>query len=77
MNPTEKSEEMKHVLDILANRTESILNNTCVPPPIGCGKQIVGFSDIGSLQEYRISGLCEVCQNEIFNGEVPGDEQYE
>lgn len=48
------------------NRIESINNKRCINPPIGCGKEITGFKDILSQKEYRISGLCQKCQDEIF-----------
>jgi len=36
---------------------------TCV----SCGEEIKGFRDKLSVKEYRISGLCQKCQDEIFN----------
>lgn len=40
---------------------------------VGCGKEIKGFNDFKdrqSLQEFRISGLCQKCQDEVFKEEV-------
>ena len=31
-----------------------------------CGKEITGFRDIQSEREYRISGLCQECQDRIW-----------
>ncbi len=31
-----------------------------------CGKEITGFRDIQSEREYRISGLCQECQDKIW-----------
>src|SRR5882757_10107025 len=44
-------------------------NNRCVIPPIGCGKVIeprVEFYDDASFREYKISGLCQGCQDKVF-----------
>ena len=39
---------------------------------IGCGKEIEDFGkefhDALSAKEYNISGLCQVCQDNFFNG---------
>lgn len=48
------------------DRRDSINDNRCVPPPIGCGCSITGFRDEQSEAEYRISGLCQRCQDKIF-----------
>jgi len=32
-----------------------------------CGKPISTFNDWISYQEYQISGMCQVCQDEIFD----------
>lgn len=50
-------------------RQQSIWEGTCIKPPIGCGKPITGFKDILSQKEYRISGLCQACQDSIFDTE--------
>ena len=37
---------------------------------IRCGSEkieISDFTDIVSVKEYRISGLCQECQDEVFN----------
>jgi len=31
-----------------------------------CGKPITGFRDVLSEKEYRISGLCQECQDGVF-----------
>jgi hypothetical protein len=49
------------------SRSRFIASGRCVPPPIGCGAMNVGeFRDLKSLQEYRISGMCQVCQDKFF-----------
>ncbi|KKK62270.1 hypothetical protein LCGC14_3006030, partial [marine sediment metagenome] len=40
--------------------------NRCIPEPAGCGKPIVNFKDDQSDREYRISGLCQDCQDSVF-----------
>jgi len=43
-----------------------------------CGKFIVltEFKDLLSLREYEISGMCQLCQDEVFTDEYE-DEFYE
>ena len=31
-----------------------------------CGEEIKGFNDPRSLREYKISGLCQECQDKTF-----------
>jgi hypothetical protein len=38
-----------------------------------CGQEVPGFRDELSLREYRISGLCQKCQDTAFGSEE-GDE---
>lgn len=45
--------------------SERISNNRC---PM-CNKEITGFRDSLSEKEYKISGLCQKCQDKIFNAE--------
>lgn len=45
--------------------SERISNNRC---PM-CNKEITGFRDELSKREYEISGLCQECQDKIFNEE--------
>jgi len=35
-----------------------------------CNKIITGFKDELSKKEYQISGLCQSCQDEIFDSEL-------
>jgi hypothetical protein len=51
------------------DREEAILDEVCVPAPIGCGKPVVKFHTVESAKEFEISGLCQHCQDEIFEGE--------
>uniref|UniRef100_A0A6H1Z9U7 Uncharacterized protein n=1 Tax=viral metagenome TaxID=1070528 RepID=A0A6H1Z9U7_9ZZZZ len=38
---------------------------------VRCGASIVGFRDVNSAREYNVSGLCQKCQDQMFN---PPDE---
>ena len=33
-----------------------------------CKKKITGFNDELSLKEFKISGMCQDCQNSVFGG---------
>jgi len=66
--PAEKSPEIIKVLNDIAkdhfgtNREESIYNNTCV----SCKEIASSFKDELSKKEYTISGLCQRCQDDVF-----------
>ena len=62
--PTEKSPSIEAELDKLAphGRVLSIVSNRCAT----CGEDAVEFRDDLSCREYRISGMCQVCQESIF-----------
>lgn len=49
-----------------AQRPGAIAEGRCVQPPFGCGKPVKGFDDALSRAEFRISGLCQRCQDEVF-----------
>ena len=51
------------------DREEAILDEVCVPAPIGCGKPVVMFRTEVDAKEFEISGLCQSCQDELFDGE--------
>ena len=52
---------------IFLGRREAIGTNRCVPVPIGCGGPAIDFRDATSGKEYRISGLCQKCQDIIVS----------
>lgn len=62
------------IKDALRNLTGGDLPETavaegrCLQPPIGCGRFLGAheFRDQVSAREYRISGLCQRCQDEVF-----------
>ena len=51
------------------DREQSILDEVCVAAPIGCGKPVTNFRTEADANEYEISGLCQSCQDELFDGE--------
>jgi len=68
MNQTKKSPQIEDYLNSFTNRTEAITNDRCVEPPIGCGEPVLvnEFRNEISLKEYRMSGLCQKCQDAFF-----------
>jgi hypothetical protein len=70
--PTKKSPEMEAQLTSTFgfDRRDSIVANRCVPAPIGCGGDASVFRNDLSRREFRISGLCQACQDKIWN---PGE----
>ena len=67
--PSNKSKDIEQLLDteslILYGRTRksSILRDVCV----ACGKPATEFKDELSKKEYTISGMCQACQDGIFD----------
>ena len=51
------------------DREQSILDEVCVAAPIGCGKPVVKFRTDDDAREYEISGLCQSCQDNLFEEE--------
>ena len=68
MKPVGKSGEFEQFIsDVFGiERAEAIEEEKCVAIPIGCGKAISDFRDSLSIEEYRISGLCQECQDRVF-----------
>lgn len=65
--PTPKAPAIEQLLEGMSGRTTAITSARCVNAPIGCGLPIGGFRDALSEKEYRISGLCQECQDAVFN----------
>ena len=57
----EKTKE-KSLIDLLKNRKKTIEERVCV----SCGHEAVNFKDELSSKEYKISGLCQTCQDQLF-----------
>jgi len=68
MDPAYKAPAMEKALEEIAGRTTAIRNNKCIKKPIGCERENVHetLRNQQEIDEYRISGLCGVCQREIF-----------
>ncbi len=66
--PSKKSEGMVKLLDAFTtatysrSRTESIVEGKCVI----CGKEAKTFKDRLSEKEFAISGMCQKCQDGVF-----------
>lgn len=48
--------------------TDAVKEGRCMKPPIGCGRSLAArfeFRDGVSLAEYRITGLCQECQDKV------------
>ena len=68
MKPTTKSEPIEKALTALTgqDRREVIKTDKCMAAPFGCGGDATEFKDAISVREYRISGLCQKCQDAVF-----------
>lgn len=69
--PAGKAEELNSMLDSISKavfgreRTTSIQSDICVT----CGKPATTFKDELSRKEYSISGMCQECQDLVFNSD--------
>lgn len=61
-NPTSKAPAIEHFLNDMFGRTSAITSDVCV----FCAGDASTFKDDLSEKEYRISGLCQKCQDETF-----------
>ncbi len=71
--PTRKSTKIEGFLDALMGgtpgegiRTGAISADKCIGAPLGCGSDASSFRDEISRREYRISGFCQDCQDNMF-----------
>lgn len=62
--PTKKSPELTDFLDRTFDRTNKIKADKCTT----CDGDATWFDDDLSAREYRISGMCQVCQDKTFGG---------
>lgn len=67
--PTIKSPHVNNLLKqrFGVDREQSILDEVCVAAPIGCGMPVVKFRTDEDAKEYEISGLCQSCQDDLFD----------
>ncbi|KKN19815.1 hypothetical protein LCGC14_0941990 [marine sediment metagenome] len=71
--PTDKIRQLEEALDALAKslnpdslgRRGSILTDVCVK----CNAAATEFTNELSRKEYTISGMCQLCQNEMFGAD--------
>lgn len=70
MKPSDKNPQIDNALIGMFgfDRRVAIKENLCVPEPIGCGEPISNFGLWSEMEqaEYRISGLCQGCQQRTF-----------
>ncbi len=64
MEATKKAKEIDNVITNLTgkNRQETVKANACME----CSNTDLIFRDRLSREEYRISGMCQSCQDETF-----------
>ena len=64
----QRSPEMESLLNsFMPKRKERPEQNKCVT----CGADVnpMSFQDAISFKEWRISGMCQTCQDSVFNSE--------
>ena len=68
MKPSEKTPGMEKLLtDMFGFDLRPYIEaDKCVPQPYGCGGPAGVFRDEGSIAEYKISGMCQHCQDRTF-----------
>ena len=68
LSPTIKSPHVDNYLmsHFGVDREQAILDEVCVPAPIGCGAPVSSFRTDEAADEYMISGLCQKCQDVLF-----------
>jgi hypothetical protein len=66
--PTIKSPRIDNHLKATfgVNREQAILDEVCVSAPIGCGMPVTKFRTNADAKEFEISGLCQSCQDDLF-----------
>ena len=60
----------KPIFAMMPDLADRVMNNQCT----FCAKAITAFADELSKKEYSVSGMCQLCQDEIFK---PFDEDEE
>ena len=67
MKPTTKAPEVEALITSITgvDRRSTIIKNSCA----FCKTPNLNFRDELSSKEYRISGLCQNCQDSVFGGE--------
>lgn len=67
--------QRKPVDDIFpgAHRQIAQVIGVCASPPFGCGNKVAGFRDEISAREYKITSLCQECQDRLFDEPEEGE----
>lgn len=63
--PSEKAPVIEKFLEDLVGRSTAITQNKCT----WCKGDASTFTDALSEKEYTISGMCQKCQDGVFNSE--------
>jgi hypothetical protein len=58
-----KTPEMRKAIEGIFPGTMAAIDKELCPT---CGEPIAGFRDELSLREYKISGMCQACQDSVF-----------
>lgn len=67
--PSEKSPELTEFLEKAFGRTSAIESDSCA----FCHGPAIEFKDDLSRKEFTISGLCQNCQDNVFDEDPYGD----
>jgi hypothetical protein len=72
MEPANKNPEIrKFQSELMGTDVEQSINaNKCV----SCGGEAVNFDNALSIKEFGISGLCQDCQNDVFQAPEEEDD---
>lgn len=62
LQPTKKSPAIEDMLEVIMRRTSTILEGKCA----SCSTKTLMFRDAPSINEYRISGMCQRCQDTFY-----------
>jgi len=66
MEPTQKSPGIEHfITETFGDRRATIQADKCM----SCGNPATDFRNDISRREYRISGLCQMCQDGVFGAD--------
>jgi len=58
-----RNENLQDFIDDFQYRTFGVTEHNCC---VSCKKQITGFRNPLSEKEFKISGLCQECQDSVF-----------
>ena len=63
-----KSKVLEDFLDEVSEKQFGIKRSIAIGTGIctTCGQEANMFKDVLSVKEYRISGMCQVCQDKVF-----------